>query len=164
MTGRTGSSPHLGNTWVSDPGKRPPLVRRHLHSLVAQFDTSKYLTKYSDIVALLVFEHQMRVTNLLTRLALDVRFTEYAKATKDTRLPLPGNANDLVRDGVNGLVGVDITPEIAARIAMAYGTTMPVGTRVVASRDAHPASRMINRAIVAGLVSTGIAVSRLRCP
>ena len=67
-----------------------------------------------------------------------------------------------VRDGVNGLVGVDITPEVAARIAMAYGTTMPVGTRVVASRDAHPASRMINRAIVAGLVSTGVAVSDLR--
>jgi hypothetical protein len=89
--------------WVSDASKRPPLVRRHLDSLAAQFDTKKYLIPYSDIVALLVFEHQMRVLNLLTRLNLDVRFTEYAKAAKDERLPLPENANELIRDSVNEL-------------------------------------------------------------
>jgi mannose-1-phosphate guanylyltransferase/phosphomannomutase len=66
------------------------------------------------------------------------------------------------QDGVNGLVGVDITPEVAARLGMAYGTTMPARARIVTSRDAHPASRMISRAMMSGLVSTGVDVSNLR--
>ena len=59
-------------------------------------------------------------------------------------------------------MNVDVTPDVAARLAMAYGTTLSRGDRVVASRDAHPASRMIKRAMVSGLVSTGLAVSDLR--
>jgi mannose-1-phosphate guanylyltransferase/phosphomannomutase len=66
------------------------------------------------------------------------------------------------RDGVNALVNVDMTPDVAARLAMAYGTTLPRGSRVVVSRDAHPASRMIKRAIISGLVATGVDVSDLR--
>ena len=66
------------------------------------------------------------------------------------------------RDGATGLVNVDITAEVAARIGAAYGTTLAKGASVVASRDAHPASRMIKRAIISGLVSTGINVSDLR--
>jgi mannose-1-phosphate guanylyltransferase / phosphomannomutase len=66
------------------------------------------------------------------------------------------------RDGATGLVNVDITAEVAARIGVAYGTTVAKGASVVASRDAHPASRMIKRAIISGLVSTGINVSDLR--
>jgi mannose-1-phosphate guanylyltransferase / phosphomannomutase len=66
------------------------------------------------------------------------------------------------RDGATGLVNVDITAEVAARIGAAYGTTLPKGASVVASRDAHPASRMIKRAIISGIISTGINVSDLR--
>ena len=66
------------------------------------------------------------------------------------------------RDGATGLVNVDITAEVAARIGAAYGTTLAKGAAVVASRDAHPASRMIKRAIISGLISTGINVSDLR--
>ena len=66
------------------------------------------------------------------------------------------------RDGATGLVNVDITAEVAARIGAAYGTTLAKGASVVASRDAHPASRMIKRAIISGLVSTGVNVSDLR--
>ena len=39
------------------------------------------------------------------------------------------------RDGVNGLANVDVTPELAVRVAMAYGTSLPKGTTVVTSRD-----------------------------
>ncbi len=42
------------------------------------------------------------------------------------------------RDGVSGLVNVDITAEVAARLGAAYGTMLAKGARVVASRDAHP--------------------------
>ena len=66
------------------------------------------------------------------------------------------------RDGVSGLVNVDITPDVAARLGTAFGTVLAKGARVVASRDAHPASRMIKRAMLSGLVASGSAVSDLR--
>jgi mannose-1-phosphate guanylyltransferase / phosphomannomutase len=64
--------------------------------------------------------------------------------------------------GVEGICNVDVTPESATRMAMAYGTTLARDDRVVASRDAHPASRMIKRAMIAGLVATGVSVEDLR--
>jgi mannose-1-phosphate guanylyltransferase/phosphomannomutase len=64
--------------------------------------------------------------------------------------------------GVTGIGNVDITPETATRLAMAYGTTLSRRDRVVASRDLHPASRMIKRAIIAGLMATGVSVEDLR--
>jgi mannose-1-phosphate guanylyltransferase/phosphomannomutase len=66
------------------------------------------------------------------------------------------------RDGAAGLVNVDIPPDVAARLGMAFGTVLPKGARVVTSRDTHPASRMIKRAIISGLTAAGSAVSDLR--
>ncbi|MBK5224982.1 MAG: NTP transferase domain-containing protein [Thermoleophilia bacterium] len=66
------------------------------------------------------------------------------------------------KDGVTGLVNVDITSELALKLAMAYGTTLDKGAPVSCSRDEHPASRMIKRAIGAGLNSTGVNVRDLR--
>jgi mannose-1-phosphate guanylyltransferase/phosphomannomutase len=66
------------------------------------------------------------------------------------------------RDDVSGLVNVDVTPDVAARLAMAYGTTLARGARVVTSRDAHPAARMIKRPMMSRLVATGVNVSDLR--
>jgi mannose-1-phosphate guanylyltransferase/phosphomannomutase len=63
---------------------------------------------------------------------------------------------------VTGIVNVDITPETATRLAMAYGTTLSRRDKAVASRDSHPASRMIKRAMIAGLVATGVSVEDLR--
>jgi mannose-1-phosphate guanylyltransferase/phosphomannomutase len=75
----------------------------------------------------------------------------------------PRGASTLFTDeGVSGIVNVDITPETATRLAMAYGTALRRGEQVVASRDAHPASRMIKRAMVAGIVATGVSVEDLR--
>jgi mannose-1-phosphate guanylyltransferase/phosphomannomutase len=65
-------------------------------------------------------------------------------------------------EGVTGIVNVDVTPETATRLAMAYGTTLSRGDQVAASRDAHPASRMIKRAMIAGLVATGVSIEDLR--
>ena len=65
-------------------------------------------------------------------------------------------------EGVTGIVNVDVTPETATRLAMAYGTTLRRGDKIVASRDAHPASRMIKRAMIAGLVATGVSAEDLR--
>ena len=43
------------------------------------------------------------------------------------------------RDGVTGLANVDITPELAAKLAMAYGTSLRKGSPVVTSRDSSRA-------------------------
>jgi len=73
-----------------------------------------------------------------------------------------GTARIFGKDGVSGLVNVDLTPDIAVRIAAALGTALKRGTRVVASREGTPACRMIKRAMISGLSSTGIDVADLR--
>jgi mannose-1-phosphate guanylyltransferase / phosphomannomutase len=66
-------------------------------------------------------------------------------------------------DGIaQGLVNVDLTPEAAVRIATALGTALKRGARVTASREALASCRMIKRAMLAGLMSTGIEVADLR--
>jgi mannose-1-phosphate guanylyltransferase / phosphomannomutase len=66
------------------------------------------------------------------------------------------------QEGVSGLVNVDLTPEVAVRIATALGTALERGARVVASRESPPACRMIKRAVITGLIATGIEVADLR--
>ncbi|MDX6513473.1 MAG: mannose-phosphate guanylyltransferase / phosphomannomutase, partial [Gaiellaceae bacterium] len=66
------------------------------------------------------------------------------------------------RDGVSGLVNVDLTPETALRLAAALGTALRRGARVVASREAPAACRMLKRAMISGLNSTGVDVADLR--
>ena len=73
-----------------------------------------------------------------------------------------GSAQLFGKDGMTGLINVDITAELALKMAMAYGTVLKKGARVCTSRDAHPASRVIKRAIISGLNSTGVVVRDLR--
>jgi mannose-1-phosphate guanylyltransferase/phosphomannomutase len=63
--------------------------------------------------------------------------------------------------GVEGLVNIEITPEFAVKLGAAYGATLPLGSSVTVSRDATPASRMTNRALISGLLSVGINVHNL---
>lgn len=65
------------------------------------------------------------------------------------------------RTGVEGLANVDISPELAVRLAMAYGTTMKKGSTVVASRDTSRAARVLKRALMVGLNASGIDVADL---
>jgi mannose-1-phosphate guanylyltransferase/phosphomannomutase len=66
------------------------------------------------------------------------------------------------KEGVSGLVNVDLTPETAVRLAAALGTALKRGARVVASRESPSACRMIKRAMISGLNSTGVEVADLR--
>jgi mannose-1-phosphate guanylyltransferase/phosphomannomutase len=63
------------------------------------------------------------------------------------------------RYGVSGLVNVDLTPEFATKLGAAYGAILPKGSMVCLNRDAHRTSRMIKRAINAGMPSAGISVN-----
>lgn len=60
------------------------------------------------------------------------------------------------RHGVSGLINIDITPRLAMRIAVAYGTALPQGSTVAISSDAVQAARIMKQAIIAGLNSTGV--------
>ena len=73
-----------------------------------------------------------------------------------------GSSQLFGKDGIVGLINVDITAELALRVAMAYGTVLKKGARVTTSRDAHPASRVIKRALICGLSSTSVVVRDLR--
>jgi mannose-1-phosphate guanylyltransferase/phosphomannomutase len=64
--------------------------------------------------------------------------------------------------GVSGVVNVDLTPEVALRLAAALGTALQRGGRIVASREATAACRMLKRAMVAGVTSAGVSVADLR--
>ncbi len=66
------------------------------------------------------------------------------------------------KDGVTGLIDVDLTPDAAVRLAAALGTALKRGARVVASREAPRACRTIKRAMITGLNSAGVDVADLR--
>lgn len=63
--------------------------------------------------------------------------------------------------GVSGLTNLGVTPQVAVRLAMAYGSTLKRGSVVVTGRDASRAARTMKRAIIAGLNSSGITVHDL---
>lgn len=65
-------------------------------------------------------------------------------------------------DGICGLGNIEITPEYALKLGAAYGAVLPKDAIVMCSRDSHPATRMINRALICGLVSVGVSVRDLQ--
>ena len=72
-----------------------------------------------------------------------------------------GARNLFGRIGVSGLANVDITPELAVRVAMAYATSLKKGATVTTSRDTSRAARAIKRAIGVGLNAAGVNVDDL---
>ncbi len=62
------------------------------------------------------------------------------------------------RRGVRGLANVDITSEVAVRLAMAYGTALKKGSIVCTSRDTSRSARALKRALISGLNLSGINV------
>ncbi len=63
--------------------------------------------------------------------------------------------------GVAGLANVDISPELAVRVAMAYATTLKKGAMVTCSRDTSRAARALKRAVMVGLNTAGVNVNDL---
>jgi len=77
VTGRGGR--HLGNAPITDRSLQDVRIddaNLNVTSLTGRFDAQRYLSPHSDIVALLVFDHQMRMMNLLTRLGWEARILE----------------------------------------------------------------------------------------
>lgn len=63
--------------------------------------------------------------------------------------------------GVTGIANIEISPEFAAKLGAAFGASVGKNSIVYTSRDSHKTSRMINRAIMTGILSTGVHVHDL---
>ncbi|QTN31363.1 hypothetical protein HZ994_03130 [Akkermansiaceae bacterium] len=71
VTGRS-AMPHLGNrTFTEDGGSHPD--RAEMDDLRSEIDVTRYLRPTSDIVALLVLEHQCRMHTLLNAASMNYR-------------------------------------------------------------------------------------------
>lgn len=80
VTGRHGDSRHMGNTIaVETPNgmEFDPAGNGNCADLSRFFDTKPYLRDTSDLVALMVLEHQVEMQNILSQAAMFVRLAEY---------------------------------------------------------------------------------------
>ena len=57
--------------------------------------------------------------------------------------------------GLTGLINIEITPEFASRLGAAIGALTPKGTEIAFSRDYTRSARMIGRALMSGIISSG---------
>jgi hypothetical protein len=74
VTGTHGPTPHMGNRFtVDDAGTLEPAGASNVTSLTRFFDPRRHLAPHSDLVALMVLEHQVRLTNLITRVAWETK-------------------------------------------------------------------------------------------
>ncbi len=76
------------NAVAPDPAEPEALANeglQNLTSLIRVFNPAGYLTPVSDIVALMTFEHQTQMVNLMTRLNWEERIAQYEHAADHTR-------------------------------------------------------------------------------
>jgi hypothetical protein len=93
VTGRHELPHHLGNARVTtgstiEDAVTPSTI--HVTSLEGHFDAAGYASQQSDVVALLVIEHQARMLNLITRAGWE------ARVGADAGRPLDAVINELV--------------------------------------------------------------------
>jgi len=63
---------------------------------------------------------------------------------------------------VSGISNIEMTPEFGAKLGAAFGALLGQGKTVIVSRDADNVSRMMNRALICGLISAGLNVDDIR--
>jgi hypothetical protein len=76
VTGTHQAARHMGNAIATNPSDLASMVTPasvHVTNLNGRFNMDGYLSPYSDIVALLVLEHQAQMLNLITRVGWESR-------------------------------------------------------------------------------------------
>lgn len=117
VTGRPGIALHRGNVPVVVPAKelqKPARPAPQLTSVAGRFDTQGFPSEHSDVVALMVLEHQTRMANLLTRVGWETRVA-LQPVTAPLGRPatagrLPPRVIEAVGDFVDYLLFVDEAP------------------------------------------------------
>jgi len=65
------------------------------------------------------------------------------------------------REGVQGIANVDVSPELAVRLAKAWASGFEKGSYITASRDTSRAARVLKRALMVGCNAVGVNVADL---
>ncbi|HUS05378.1 MAG TPA: hypothetical protein VMZ52_03735 [Bryobacteraceae bacterium] len=94
VSGTHGTALHMGNVTAEDKetGKLEVSHGANITDLKAKFDTGAYLSPHSDIVSLMVLEHQSRMTNLITRVGWEERMALHAQIGMNRILHEPEDA------------------------------------------------------------------------
>ncbi|MGC4015883.1 MAG: hypothetical protein QM755_15370 [Luteolibacter sp.] len=135
VTGRS-SLPHLGNRFFRS-GEQPetPTGAVHLDQVGERVDPTKYPRATSDIVALLVLEHQCQVYNLMTTASYRYRRMQWmAKAFDPNADPDTGTAGKLADEDALKIVD-----------ALLYKDAAPLGDGVEGTRHSRPPLRNASR-------------------
>lgn len=88
VTARRGEPRDRANVVATNPSEPAILVRdsqENLTTLTGRFDSAAYPTGTSDIIALMTFEHQTQMWNLLSRVTWQARIAEHAGAGDQAR-------------------------------------------------------------------------------
>lgn len=89
VTGRLGNMRHLGNeTQLARPANRVAPVARSLDSLDGMFDMRGFPSAHSDVVALMLLEHQSTMINLITRTGWEARVAPGGTKVTDAAVEL----------------------------------------------------------------------------
>jgi hypothetical protein len=96
VTGSAGDAGHMGNQVVPDRDQPPAeFSGRNATALETFFDTGAYLSPHSDIVALMILEHQVRMTNLITRVGWETRMALHSsEAIRQALKEEPGTLSE----------------------------------------------------------------------
>jgi len=105
--------PHLGNQWTTEEVGMEP-KRQDLEDLNSLIDTEKYLAPTSDVVALMVLEHQCQVHNLLTKAKFNFQRALWFQNSIEKGIPLDDpdsmawkSANQLANEIVDAILFKD---------------------------------------------------------
>ncbi|MDO8679369.1 MAG: hypothetical protein Q7R30_12510 [Acidobacteriota bacterium] len=150
VTGKRVPAKHMGNfpLFMPKPALTPPPARV---SMAGQIDLTSYLTPYSDIVALMVLEHQVHAANLMTR------------ANWEARLNQPARVTEAVETLVDYLLFVDEAPipaggiEGSSGFAEKFQATGPRDSKGRSLRDFDLNTRLMNYPLSYMIYSQGFA-------
>jgi hypothetical protein len=94
VTGVRGPGRHLGNGPANEDDASRDAPAATLPSFAREFDASGYPSTQSDVVALMVFDHQTRVTNLLNRIGWEARVAAHQARTGERTTPSKEHPTD----------------------------------------------------------------------
>lgn len=120
VTGTHGTQTHMGNTTYDRGSTSRDRDADNVVELRRRLDTTSYLSSHSDIVALMVLEHQTRMQNLITRVGYETRMAEAAqKSINDLLKATSSEVSESTTRRINGPAD-----ELAAYILFAGETPL----------------------------------------
>jgi hypothetical protein len=110
VTGKQAPPRHMGNRAMlrpdaADPEHTPPAPA--YESLTGRVDLRDYLSPHSDIVALMVLEHQSHLMNLMTRVGWEARFAEHGSPASPRAAALSPRVQEAVDEMVDYMLFID---------------------------------------------------------